>query len=229
MRTFRSALAGERARDLDELLLGDREVSRAGVEREIPAPYFAQRGARDTRHLGAVDPPEPCRLAPQGHVLGHRHVGAQGELLAHDADARSARLERRARREGHSVERDQPPRRARWPPRGSSSACSCPRRSPRRRREPRRAPLRGRPPGAPWWRRTRARRRGSRDAPRSLRSSHSPSHFFRSGWRSAWISGCARFALFTSFAPVSIRLATVSPRSTCAIVFTASSPIRKGS
>ena len=58
--------------------------------------------------------------------------------------------------------------------------------------------------------------RGPRDGPSPSPAFHSPSHFFRSGWRSVRIAGSPRLAFVTSFAPVSMRLSTVSPRKTAA-------------
>ena len=202
------ALSRQRPRDLHELLLGDREIADARVERELRAPHVAQRASRDLFDAAAVDRPEARRLPPQRHVLGHGHVRAQRELLAHDRHpaARASCGERGT--EGGAVQHDLA-RVGRDRAGEDLHERALPRAVlPDDRVHLARLGLEV-DLGERLGRAERARHAADRETRRLFVhhvSAHSPSHFFRSGWSNAAISGCARFALFTSLAPVSIRL-----------------------
>ena len=77
---------GERARDLDELLLGDREIANQRHRVALEADPVGDRAGL----LGEAPPAdeEPrARLAADEHVLGDRHVGGEGEFLVDGDDA----------------------------------------------------------------------------------------------------------------------------------------------
>ena len=74
--------------DLDHLLLRHRERAhqRAGPER--PLPQLVEQPLRVGVHAAAVDDAEPAGLAADPHVLGHRALGQEVELLVDDRHAR---------------------------------------------------------------------------------------------------------------------------------------------
>ncbi len=75
-----------RARDLDHLLLGDRQIADQRARPEAGAEAREHlRAAAD--HGGAVDRQSATRLAAEMDVLGNREVGRERELLIDDRDA----------------------------------------------------------------------------------------------------------------------------------------------
>ena len=95
-------LHGERAGDLDELLLGDGKIAH---QRHRIAPETDPLG--DGLRLSSHAPPAYEQLragfAPNEHVLGDRHVGSEGELLV-DRDDSSALSVVRRRKGGRLAE-----------------------------------------------------------------------------------------------------------------------------
>ena len=82
--------------ELDQLLQAERQGSdaRAGVDIDAEALEML---AGDARHLApAHDAHAVRRLEAEKHVLGDRELGADRQLLVHHADARVARVARRA-------------------------------------------------------------------------------------------------------------------------------------
>ena len=82
-----AGLGVERARDLDQLLLGDRERADDGLGPEGGAQAL-QHGAAAVVHAAPVDHPAPAaQLLAEVDVLGHRQVRGERQLLVDDRDA----------------------------------------------------------------------------------------------------------------------------------------------
>ena len=97
-------LGPERARDLDHLLLGDRETPGRPVEVEVLVPELRQRGGRAGPRLRPPHPAQPLRLGPQHDVLRHAQVRREAQLLVNHRDAVTLRVERVDRRVRLSVQ-----------------------------------------------------------------------------------------------------------------------------
>ena len=144
-RTSTRASHGERARDLDDLLRGHGQAGRRGASTGMSLrPSVRARRACRLAHLCPAHEAEPRGLEAQHDVLHHRQVRRERQLLIDHRDAGAARVERVARPVGPAVQRHRRRRPARARRRGSTSACSCPRRSGRRARTLRRRPPRDR-------------------------------------------------------------------------------------
>ena len=90
--TITRAFARQRLRDLDELLVGDREPAREPVGIDAHAELLEERG-RVAAHLAPVDPvPALQRLRADEDVLGDAEVGEERRLLEDDRDPRLLRL-----------------------------------------------------------------------------------------------------------------------------------------
>ena len=77
----------QRLGDGDELLVGDRHLFHARVERDVD-PDLRQRILGDAAHLAPVDHALALgQLLVQGDVFGHREVGEEGKVLVNDLDA----------------------------------------------------------------------------------------------------------------------------------------------
>ena len=79
-------LHGERAGDLDELLLGDGKVAHLR-HRIALEPDALGDGLRLFSQASPAYEQPRARFAPNEHVLGDRHVGGEGELLVDRDDA----------------------------------------------------------------------------------------------------------------------------------------------
>jgi hypothetical protein len=104
----RARAGADRGRDLHELLLrgAQRRERRGDVERRAD---LGQPAARELVHGAPVDEQSQWPAARPGakpQVLGHREVGAEGELLVHHGHAGGARVGRRAQAQGPAVERE---------------------------------------------------------------------------------------------------------------------------
>ena len=71
---------GEGACDLDQLLLGDREIANQG-HRVAPEANLVGDGARIVGEAPPADEQPRAGLAPNEHVLGDRHIRSESELL----------------------------------------------------------------------------------------------------------------------------------------------------
>ena len=87
-------LHGERAGDLDELLLGDRKIAHLR-HRIALEPDALGDGLRLLRHAPPAYEQLRAGFAADEHVLGDRHVGGEGELLVDRDDARALGVVRR--------------------------------------------------------------------------------------------------------------------------------------
>ena len=94
-------------RDLDDLLVGDREAERraVGVDPHAEPREEAERLAPASR-LRSMRPSERGRLAAHEDVLGDRQVGEERRLLVDDGDAGGLRLGGRGEVDGLAVEQE---------------------------------------------------------------------------------------------------------------------------
>jgi hypothetical protein len=96
-------LAGQGARDLDELPLGDTQALEEACRRERQLQALQDR-RHSPVHLSMVDPAAPRRLAPQEETLLHSEIGRQLDLLVDDVDPQPARVVRASDRERDAVQ-----------------------------------------------------------------------------------------------------------------------------
>ncbi len=86
----------QHAGDLDQLLQPDREVAEPRHRIDVDAEA-GELLAGLARHAPPLHEAEPVgRLVAQEHVLGHRQVGRDAELLMHHGDAGRVRVAHRA-------------------------------------------------------------------------------------------------------------------------------------
>ena len=101
-------LAHERARDLHQLLVGQREALGRRVEVELAEPDPRQRGGGQAPLLGAVQPPAPAALLAEHHVVDHRHRGQHRQLLEDRGHAAGEGLPRIGEAHRAPVDQDLP-------------------------------------------------------------------------------------------------------------------------
>ena len=170
---------GERARDLDELLRGRRQIADRPLGGDVAVAELGERGRRRRAHPLALHDAErrggaaAHRLDAEHDVLHHAQVRRERQLLVDHRDAgapRGERIARRVRRRRRAASRR---RRASARRRESPSACSFRRRSGRRARRPRRRARRDPRHRARRSRRRLCARRASRIAARVTASATS--------------------------------------------------------
>ena len=97
------ARAGAHRRgDLHLLLVGHRQAPQGLVHVQVGAQAGQQRPGAGAQG-GAIHQPPAAGPAPQGQVLGHAQLGAEGQLLVHHADAGGQGVGGRGEAPGHAV------------------------------------------------------------------------------------------------------------------------------
>ncbi len=101
-------LAGERAGDLDDLLLGGVELADEGAHRQANAEIALEQGVRPLLQRAAIDQRTTGAgaLVAEEDRLAHREGRHQQAVLVDEADAELGRALRAHRRDGFAVDRD---------------------------------------------------------------------------------------------------------------------------
>ena len=107
----------QRAGDLRQLALGDRQSRDRSVDRRIDAEH-PHRLVRAGVHGAVIDDAAPRQLAAEEHVLGDRQIGGEHDLLMDEHDAAPLGVDRAAQRDTLSPSsRSVPSVGVRWPAR----------------------------------------------------------------------------------------------------------------
>ncbi len=97
---------GERAGDLDDLLLAEPQVLDQRHRVDVLLE-FGHQGAGLTGLLGVVDAGRRAQLPAHEDVVAHAEVGCEAQLLVDDRDAAVPRIGGRRERDGAAVELDE--------------------------------------------------------------------------------------------------------------------------
>jgi hypothetical protein len=209
---------GEGARDLDQLLLGDGEAADDGLGRDVGVSEPGQHVLGEAAGPVALHETGARRLRAQHHVLHHREVRRDRELLVDHGHPGLPRLQGAPRRIGLAVEGHGPGVGRERPGQDGHERALARAVLPDERDDltPRDAEVHAIE--------GRRRRKGLGDAAhlqaRGRGAGYGFSHCERSGWSTSFISGLSMFSFVATRTPVSTRFSTGCPLMWATSVFT---------